>query len=447
MVMTMNRGLFCVALAVLSTCVGSGAFAQEPAPTVLPISLLESFDTYGNQFETVQAYNDLNHLSFSIYDTGASVVTFSAEEQSFFPTPIPVKTPNGAVATAIGGDLIGNVSQMGTIIVGGWSAFGLDLNTFEVTIDPLNSVSVPGVQAFLGTALSPVLPTITGTPINAPSSAYPNGLATRIDTSGYELDLSSLLPGFPTIGIPDVRFMAPNSPDAVLAGTPSTYTPITIPVALLGDDNTASPGIDISVAPNPFVEGISATTLSGGAMSDKTFLFDTGAQISVISPDTAIALGLDPNDPNAPSILVQGAAGTVEVTEFFLASLDVPRSDVVGGLLHFTNVPVFVLDVGEGIDGILGMNLFNTADSIVYNPYGPGGAAISMTFLTDRDTTGQDELDSLLSDLNALFGDALGLPVRGQGQIMPHLNLVPEPSAGVMAAIALVGLLSVRRRC
>jgi hypothetical protein len=108
-----------------------------------------------------------------------------------------------------------------------------------------------------------------------------------------------------------------------------------------------------------------------------------------------------------------------------------------------------VLDIGPGIDGILGMNLFNTADSIVYNPYGPGGASLSMTFLTDRDTTGASELDALLADLNSQLNSidsGFAFSVRGQGQILPHLNLVPEPSTAALATFGLAGLFGWRRR-
>ena len=46
----------------------------------------------------------------------------------------------------------------------------------------------------------------------------------------------------------------------------------------------------------------------------------------------------------------------------------VARAD--GGTLQFTHVPVYVLDVGEGIDGILGTNVLNTAAAVLYDPEG-----------------------------------------------------------------------------
>jgi hypothetical protein len=52
----------------------------------------------------------------------------------------------------------------------------------------------------------------------------------------------------------------------------------------------------------------------------------------------------------------------------------------LGSSVTFTNVPVYVLD-GSGFDGILGMNLFDHAASMLYNPYGQGGASLSVNFL------------------------------------------------------------------
>ncbi|HID23477.1 MAG TPA: hypothetical protein EYP14_13915, partial [Planctomycetaceae bacterium] len=96
--------------------------------TNLQIPLDPVFDTFGFQPETVQAYlvpgtDDYKVGLTSIFDTGASVVTFSAVDQLLFETAtnsgIPIKVPGGAEAQGVGGTLTGDVSQPGTVLVDG----------------------------------------------------------------------------------------------------------------------------------------------------------------------------------------------------------------------------------------------------------------------------------------------------------------------------------------
>ncbi len=142
------------------------------------------------------------------------------------------------------------------------------------------------------------------------------------------------------------------------------------------------------------------------------------------------------------TIDVQGAGEQVPgLPGYILDTLSVPRVD--GGVLEFTDVPVYVLDVGSGIDGILGMNLFNGADSFVYDPYNVNGPQVSALFLNDR------SLD-LVSDEAGAFGtlDAqeldylsmLGLRYATASPLLPGLHQVPEPSTLALALIGLIGL-------
>src|SRR5206468_1173991 len=77
------------------------------------------------------------------------------------------------------------------------------------------------------------------------------------------------------------------------------------------------------------------------------------------------------------------AAGDMTVPGFTLDELDLPLVD--GGTLRFTHVPVYVLDVGGGVDGLLGMNLFDTASALLYDPYNPAGASLSLAFRATPD--------------------------------------------------------------
>src|SRR5262245_12326504 len=82
--------------------------------TSLTIPLDPTLDQFGDQVVTVQAYSDQSHAAFSIFDTGASAMTFSAEDLAVFAgagAPVPVKVPGGAQADGIGGSVLGDVSQ------------------------------------------------------------------------------------------------------------------------------------------------------------------------------------------------------------------------------------------------------------------------------------------------------------------------------------------------
>jgi hypothetical protein len=121
------------------------------------------------------------------------------------------------------------------------------------------------------------------------------------------------------------------------------------------------------------------------SFSNKSFLFDTGAQVTVLSQNTAAACGfkLGGEDPSTPDFFVDvgGVGGvTQSVPGFYLNELDVPST----GSLTYTHVPVLVLDLinpatGSGfVDGILGMNLFTDRDMIINGgsvPYAAVGPA------------------------------------------------------------------------
>jgi hypothetical protein len=96
---------------------------------------------------------------------------------------------------------------------------------------------------------------------------------------------------------------------------------------------------------------------------------------------------------------------------FVLDGLTLPRAD--NGTVRFTNVPVYVSDLGPGIDGVLGMNLFNTAVAMMYDPYGSG--MLSVLF------TEQVEHGSEVDVAAAVALEAVGVPFADtfQGTSMP----------------------------
>jgi len=406
------------------------------------INLDPSLDQYGSQIETTQIYSDAGGLrpTFGIYDTGASVVSFSADDQSGFLPPIPIKAAGGATAEGVGGSLVGDVSAPGAVLADGLHALGFDAS-FNLTFDTSHAVSVPGVQAFVGTSGgSPLLPTITGTPINNPSPTNPGGTAARVDMQGYSLNLGDILGNNVQLVLPfpDLKFVAPGTP-LVAPAAGSTPT-ITVPLSMFGGNNYLAPGNTITASPNPVQPGVA---LHNGVATSagQTFLFDTGSQITAITPAIAAKLGLDLNNPTT-TLDVQGAGGVVHIPGFTIDSLELPRSDLAGSVLRLSHVPVYVLDSIGGLDGILGMNLWNTAQTILYDPFNPSGSSVSFTFSTNPDRTPLDPTALSNLALLATHFPAFSGALQG-GRLPTALQAVPEPGSAVlliMGAAVLVGV-------
>lgn len=405
------------------------------------VALVPEIDQFGDQIATVQAYGDADNATLGIFDTGASAITFAPDDLSLFGltgTSIPVKVAGGAEAGGIGGTITGDVSEPGSILADGIHAMGLDFTSLDFfRFDLSGSASVPGVQALLGTSTgSPDLPTITGTPILNPSPTNPFGLAASIDMQGYSFDLSGLLPELDGVSftMPDLHFVAPGTQ---LSEATGTTAPLYIPLGFYGGDNHADPGNDITESPSPMQNDVSVVQ-GTASVAGQHFLLDTGAQLTVISTAIAASLGVDLNAPTT-SISVQGVAGSVDIPGFTISSLSVPTTD--GGTLTFTSVPVYVLDVAPGVDGLLGMNLFNTAASLLYDPNNPAGSRLGVTFRTDPNRGAGDLSGSDLALLQTLgLGSFAGIvsghaipgflpAVAEQASTTVTLSSTPTPSS------------------
>ena len=125
----------------------------------LVVPLDPTLDQIGFQPVVVQAFDDPNTpeqeawVAFGIFDTGASVVTLSANDSFFFQPPFPIKIPNGAVADGIGGTLTGDVSQPVSVLVDGFDAASLEFEEIipgvlfpNFTFDLNGAITTPGCR-------------------------------------------------------------------------------------------------------------------------------------------------------------------------------------------------------------------------------------------------------------------------------------------------------------
>jgi hypothetical protein len=88
------------------------------------------------------------------------------------------------------------------------------------------------------------------------------------------------------------------------------------------------------------------------------FIVDTGAQISIISTATALALGIDPVKDAVDSLDLSGIAGTVNVPIVNVDSLGLKTSEGVN--LMWTGLQVGVYDIDPNIAGVFGMDFLTS---------------------------------------------------------------------------------------
>jgi hypothetical protein len=146
----------------------------------------------------------------------------------------------------------------------------------------------------------------------------------------------------------------------IFSGQPLTQNP-TSPTAL-----EAPGGLFINVDAN--------NVDSNGAshsLGTKQFLLDTGADVTVVSLQNAVSLGIDPFlvQPDF-TVSVIAAGGELNAPGYFLDHLTIPAA---GGNITADNVPVLVLNLpnpahsANYVDGIIGTNLL-AARNLVIDP-------------------------------------------------------------------------------
>ncbi len=150
---------------------------------------------------------------------------------------------------------------------------------------------------------------------------------------------------------PDADFKMNTAFDDVPAVTPDTYiVPLTrLPAEHTGQQNPTDPRPDFADIP---VIPDTRYTHHGHSVTVDTIV-DTGAQLSIISHDTAVALGIDPQNEALGYTTVGGIGGQATVPIVHVGDLAIPTT--AGVDLVFTDLDMVVIDVA-GIDAILGVD-------------------------------------------------------------------------------------------
>lgn len=107
-----------------------------------------------------------------------------------------------------------------------------------------------------------------------------------------------------------------------------------------------------------FVSSVDMVDGIYSAIDRQRFMFDTGAQITVIGSRVGARLGLDKAKAEF-EVEITGVTGEVtSAPGFYVDKLEIPA---LGDWMSFTNIPVVLLDIsspeGGTLDGIIGMNL------------------------------------------------------------------------------------------
>jgi predicted aspartyl protease len=294
--------------------------------------------------------------AIGIFDTGASAHVMgnvAAVTAGLFSTDLV--TSNTITISGVSGEVEAWVSQPIGIFIDGLGA----IEPNGLLLDRSGMMGQSNVAIAVGQGGAPVdLPTAIGSPLSVYFATSFNN-ENQITVTRYGNDFTS----------PDIRIYPQDDPEI-----PTYANKIPLELRPLGgvsvqyvfdpldfDFPPLSPSVIVGNLSQSifFVASVDMYEGSHFAIDKTRFMFDTGAQITVIGSRIAARLALNPAEPEF-EVEIQGVTGDVITAPgFYVDAVDIPA---LGEWLSFTNVPVVLLDVpspeGGTVDGIIGMNLF-----------------------------------------------------------------------------------------
>jgi hypothetical protein len=334
------------------------------------------------------------HYDLALLDTGAAVTLLTAQSFSAFgldaPSPGEPDGYEGTETLPIGG-------ATGTLTAGINDALGLYAGGLQGRANDtpfaMNTSALRG-QTNTSTMTLPgesELPNVLGL-------SYASQYATRI-RSDQPLIFSA---GGQTVRTPSIEFLELGSggqgitrraPLSLNPGSSFQQPPAYFPnIENFDLDNPQeNPSIPTIIQGGLFLSVNAAN--SGNSISNSSFFFDTGADVTVVSELNAVRLGFDPVlDTPDFTVAVIGSGGTkLDVPGFFADSFTI---QAIGGSVTLNNVPIVVLDVADPsnpaniVEGIVGTNLLAGRNLVIDpNPSLGGGGNSPSLYISDPVTT------------------------------------------------------------
>jgi len=321
--------------------------------------------------------NPQTNYAVGIFDTGASahIIGYdAATDLGLFSTLVPGTTHNFVTdneieITGVTGSTFSSVSYPLGLFVSGLNAIGPTglLDTSDMAGQ--SNVSILVGQPFVPPA--PDLPTAIGSPLSVNfTTVFRNDQMITVSHNGQEFTGPGIsiysdpcdpcIPGYANTIPLELRPLGSYSVQ---------YIPDFGFYDLGGDifdwdltfDTPGSPSVIMGNLAQSvfFIHSVDLAHLGKSALDKDRFMFDTGAQVSVLGKRIGARLGLDPANPDE-WVEIEGVTGEISLEPlFYIDSLQIPA---LGEWLTFTNVPMILLDVaspeGGTLDGIIGMNLF-----------------------------------------------------------------------------------------
>jgi hypothetical protein len=288
------------------------------------------------------------------------------------------------------------------------------------------NVSVIVGAAPIGSA--PDLPTAVGAPV-----------AVFFDTFFDNEHKVSRTQGTTEYRGPDIRLFEHGDP-AIPALGDSSVTLAIKPTSSTGVSYI--PTIDLSsfeyypASPSLITDGMFTESLFfvGGANVDgiiyRGFMFDTGAQVTVIGSSVAGDIGLDTNHPAFEVEIVDVTGESTMRPGFYLDSVQLSAT---GQQVRATHVPVVYMDVaspeGGWLDGIIGMNLLSGYNMVLEGGSFDAPPALKLKLITKA---GDINADGKVDGKDLLAIAAGWLWQTGQGGYNAAADVAPVGKDGII---------------
>jgi hypothetical protein len=332
---------------------------------------MDDYDAY-TEYSVVGDYltgSPQSDYAIGIFDTGSSAHIINAYD-AMLAGIYDADLVTSFTVTLVGaaGNIDALVSQPLGIFADGLAA--IDTNT--LLANDSNMVGQSNVATIVGDLVeSPNLPTVVGSPMAFFfTTVIKNSQPVTLNFDGNE------------ITAPDIR-LYPYDDSKIPAYTNKIYLELRPSTAYAvqfmpcfeilgetcpeGDGEPTTPSVvfgSMFDVPQSLFFATRTDLRHGSRTSQqKKFMFDTGAQITVVSESQAAEIELFQNDPNFYVEISDATGASTIVDGYYVDSLEISATPA---WLSFTHVPVIVLDVNspEGgiLEGILGMNLFVDTD-------------------------------------------------------------------------------------